>query len=104
MVTEEKAKRAAKKRKATYLGNSARSKRRWRQEGKKTIEAGFPSVTNFFQKQTKLMEQRCPSEFREEVSNGPNLIMERLLNFNFRKAFQMLGKIAIHMRAVMLKF
>jgi hypothetical protein len=29
MVMEEKAKRAAKKRKATYLGNSARSKRRW---------------------------------------------------------------------------
>jgi len=50
MVKEEKEKRATKKRKATYLGNSDRSKRRWRLEGKKTEAAGYPSVTKFFPK------------------------------------------------------
>ena len=52
MVQEEKEKRATKKRKATYLGNSVRSKRRWRLEGKKTEAAGYPSVKNFFLKQS----------------------------------------------------
>ena len=41
MVKEEKEKRATKKRKATYLGNSDRSKQRWRLEGKKTEAAGY---------------------------------------------------------------
>src|ERR1700734_2596740 len=50
MVKEEKEKRATKKRKATYLGNSDRSKRRWRLEGKKTEAAGYPSVPKFFPK------------------------------------------------------
>jgi len=40
----QKAQQATKKRKATYLGNSDRSKRRWRAEGKKTEATGFPSV------------------------------------------------------------
>ena len=35
MVTEEKAKRAAKKRKSTYSGNLDRSKQRWKLQGKK---------------------------------------------------------------------
>ena len=35
MVTEEKAKQAAKKRKSTYSGNSYRSKWRWKLQGKK---------------------------------------------------------------------
>jgi hypothetical protein len=34
MVQDEREKRATKKRKAAYLGNSDRSKRRWRLEGK----------------------------------------------------------------------
>ena len=50
MVKEEKEKRATKKRKATYLGNSDRSKWRWRLEGKKTEAAGYPSVMKFFLK------------------------------------------------------
>ena len=50
MVSDEKAQRATKKRKAMYLGNSDRSKRRWRAEGKKTEAAGFPSITKYFQK------------------------------------------------------
>jgi len=50
MVKEEKEKRATKKWKATYLGNSDRSKWRWRLEGKKTEAAGFPSVMKFFLK------------------------------------------------------
>ena len=52
MVSDEKAQRATKKRKAMYLGNSDRSKRRWRAEGKKTEAAGFPSVTKYFQKRS----------------------------------------------------
>src|SRR5260370_19134338 len=43
MVQEEKEKRETKKQKATYLGSSDRSKRRWRLEGKKTEAAGYPS-------------------------------------------------------------
>ena len=50
MVQEEKEKRATKKWKATYLGNSVRSKRRWRLEGKKTEAARYPSMKNFFLK------------------------------------------------------
>jgi hypothetical protein len=51
MVSDERAQRATKKRKAMYLGNSDRSKRRWKAKGKKTETAGFPSVTKYFQKQ-----------------------------------------------------
>jgi hypothetical protein len=47
----QKAQCATKKRKATYLGNSVRSKQRWRAEGKKKEAAGFPSVMKYFQKQ-----------------------------------------------------
>ena len=46
----QKAQWATKKRKAMYLGNSDRSKQRWRAEGKKTEAAGFPSMTKYFQK------------------------------------------------------
>ena len=53
MVSNEKARRATKKRKATYLGNSDRSKRQWRAEGKMTEAAGFPSVSKFFQKRSE---------------------------------------------------
>src|SRR5882762_8115737 len=52
MVQEEKEKRATNKWKATYLGNSVRSKRRWRLEDKKTEAAGYPSVKFFFPKQS----------------------------------------------------
>jgi len=48
----QKAQQATKKRKATYLGNSDRSKQRWRAEGKKTEAAGFPSMTKYIQKQS----------------------------------------------------
>jgi hypothetical protein len=52
MVQDEKEKRATKKQKAAYLGNSDRSKQRWRLEGKKTEAAGHPSMTNFFLKRS----------------------------------------------------
>lgn len=56
MVTEEKAKWADKKRKSTYSKNSDRSKRRWKLQGTRAEEAGFPSVTKFFLKQTEVPE------------------------------------------------
>jgi hypothetical protein len=68
MVTEEKAKRAAKKRKSTYSGNSDRSKRRWKLQGKRAEEAGFPSVTRFFPKQTEASEAPRTLESQAEVS------------------------------------
>src|SRR5277367_5845257 len=49
MVAKEKARRADKKRKSTYLGNSDRSKRRWQLKRKRAEEAGS-SVTKFFPK------------------------------------------------------
>jgi len=57
MVQEEKEKRATKTWKATYLGNSVRSKWRWRLEGKKTEAAGYPSMKNFFLKQSHAEQQ-----------------------------------------------
>jgi hypothetical protein len=66
MVINEKAQRATKKRKATYLGNSDRSKRRWRVEGKKTEAAGFPSVTKYFQKQSD----------KENPARNPGILVE----------------------------
>src|SRR6267154_3304027 len=68
MVQEEKEKRATKKRKATYLGNSVRSKRRWKLEGKKTEAAGYPSVKNFFQKQSHAEQETKKSGSPLEVS------------------------------------
>jgi len=50
MVSDKRAEWATKKRKVMYLGNSDRSKWRWRAEGKKTEAAGFPSMTKYFQK------------------------------------------------------
>ena len=68
MVTEQKAKWAAKKRKSTYSGNSDRSKRRWKLQGKRAEEAGFPSVTKFFLKQTEVPEAPSTLGFEAEVS------------------------------------
>src|SRR5271156_5205348 len=68
MVQEEKEKRATKKRKATYLGNSVRSKWRWRREGKKTEAAGYPSVKNFFPKQSQAEQQMKNPASPPEVS------------------------------------
>lgn len=68
MVQEEKEKRATKKRKATYLGNSVRSKRRWRLEGEKTEAAGYPSVKNFFPKQSHAEQQTKNPGLSPEVS------------------------------------
>jgi len=68
MVIEEKAKQAAKKRKSTYSGNSDRSKRRWKLQGKRAEEAGFPSVTKFFLKQTEVPEAPRTLESQAEVN------------------------------------
>ena len=57
MVQDKKRKRATTKWKAAYLGDSARSKQRWRLEGKKIEAAGYPSVKNFFQKQPGAKQQ-----------------------------------------------
>jgi len=68
MVTEEKSKWAANKRKSTYLGNLDRSKQRWKLQGKRAEEAGFPSVTKFFLKQTEVPEAPSTLGFEAEVS------------------------------------
>jgi hypothetical protein len=68
MVQEEKEKRVTKKWKATYLGNSVRSKRRWKLEGKKTEAAGYPSVKNFFLKWTHARQETKKSGSSLEVS------------------------------------
>jgi len=72
MVSNEKAKRATKKRKATYLGNSNRSKRRWRAEGKMTEAAGFPSVSKFFQKRSEKENPLQNPEISAEVTQVSN--------------------------------
>ena len=68
MVQEEKEKRATKKWKATYLGNSVRSKRRWKLEGKKTEAVGYPSMKNFFQKQSHAEQETKNPGSPPEVS------------------------------------
>jgi hypothetical protein len=70
MVMEEKAKRADKKRKSTYSGNSDRSKRRWKLQGKRTEEAGFPSVTKFFLKRTQTEVTEVPEASRTGESQA----------------------------------
>lgn len=70
MVINEKALQATKKRKATYLGNSDRSKWRWRAEGKKTEAAGFPSMTKYFQKQSDTENPARNSGILVEVSKS----------------------------------
>ena len=57
MVSDKKAQWATRKRKATYAGNSNRSKWRWRAEGKKMEEAGFLSMAKYFQ---KLSDRKSP--------------------------------------------
>jgi hypothetical protein len=54
MVTEERAKWAAKKRKSTYSGNLNKLKWRWKLQGKRAEAASFPSVMKFFQKQIEV--------------------------------------------------
>lgn len=65
MVRKEREKRAATKRKLVYTGNSDRTKRRQRLEGKKMEAAGFPSIMSFFHKNTE-----PESGEREEVRNN----------------------------------
>ena len=77
MVVEEKAKQAGKKRKSTYSGNSDRSKWRWKLQGKRAEKAGFPSVTKFFLKQTKVPKALKTLESQAEVSQSS---MEMSLN------------------------
>jgi hypothetical protein len=95
MVTEEKAKRAAKKRKSTNLGNSDRSKRRWKLQGKRAEEAGFPSVTMFFPKQTVVPEALRTLEFQAEVSQTEYGNVIQQLNVNSRNLSKMLSKTSI---------
>jgi hypothetical protein len=68
MVQEEKEKRTIKKWKATYLGNSVRSKQRWRLEGNKTEAARYPSMKNFFLKQSHAKQQTKNPGSPPEVS------------------------------------
>ena len=72
MINDEKAQRATKKRKATYLGNSVRSKWRWWVEGKKTEAAGFPSMMKYFQKQPDKENPVINSGISVEVSKSKN--------------------------------
>jgi hypothetical protein len=106
MVTEEKAKWADKKRKSTYSGNSDRSKRRWKLQRKRAEEAGFPSVTKFFPKQTEVPETPRTLESRAEVSqtyrkglNGPQVVWanrkyhgHRVLPNNIMETLEAAGK------------
>ena len=50
MVSEEREKRARMKRKPIYTGNSDRTKRRKRSQGKKMEEKGYPPIQTFFTK------------------------------------------------------
>ncbi|KAF8229075.1 hypothetical protein L208DRAFT_1379053 [Tricholoma matsutake] len=72
MVTEEKAKRADKKRKCTYSGDLDRSKWRWQLQGQRVEEAGFPSVTKFFLKQTEPPKtpRTLESQAEEHIQNA----------------------------------
>ena len=70
MVEDEKAQQATKKRKATYLRNSERSKWRWRAVGKRTEAANFPSITKYFQKQPDKESPAIKSGILVEVSKS----------------------------------
>jgi hypothetical protein len=101
MVNDEKAQCATKKRKATYPGNSVRSKRRWRAEGKKTEAAGFPSVMKYFQKQPDKENPAINSGISVEVSKPKKLNAKQLIewvNRKMRKTFQTLEITATHLR------
>jgi len=92
MVSDEKARWATKKRKAMYLGNSERSKWRWRAEGKRTEAAGFPSVTKYFQKWSDKGNPERNLGIPVEVSkfkSEPNVKqLIDWINRKIRKAFQ----------------
>lgn len=68
MVAKEKAKQVSRKRKSTYSESSDRSKQRWKLQGKRAKEAGFPFVTKFFLKQTEVSETPRALESQAEVS------------------------------------
>jgi len=58
-------------RKSTYLKkNSDRSTWRWKLQGKRAEEAGFPSVTKFFPKQKKVPDALRTLEFQAEVNQA----------------------------------
>jgi len=82
MVAKEKARRADKKRKSTYLGNSDRSKWRWQLKRKRAEEAGS-SVTKFFPKQT-VPEAPRPLESQAEVSKTEHGNITQQLNIKSR--------------------
>lgn len=94
-VTEEKAKWAAKKRKSIYLGNSDRSKWRWKLQGKRAEEASFPSVTKFFPKQTEVPKASRTLEFQAEVSQTEYGNVTQQLNVNSRNISKILRKMSI---------
>ena len=95
MVTEEKSKQAAKKRKSTYSGNSDRSKRRWKLQEKRAEEAGFPSVTKFFPKQTEVPKAPRNLESQVEVSQTKHGNVTPQLNLKSRNISKMLSKMSI---------
>src|SRR5258708_10649926 len=95
MVTEEKSKQAAKKRKSTYLGNLDRSKWRWKLQGKRAEEASFPSMTKFFPKQTEVPEALRTLESQAEVSQTKHGNVTQQLNLKSRNISKMLSKMSI---------
>ena len=95
MVTEEKSKWAAKKRKSTYLGNLDRSKWRWKLQGKRAEEASFPSMTKFFPKQTEVPEALRTLESQAEVSQTKHGNVTQQLNLKSRNISKMLSKMSI---------
>ena len=95
MVTEEKAKQADKKRKSTYSGNLDRSKWRWQLQRKRAEEAGFPSVTKFFPKQTEVPEVIRTLEYQAEVSQTKHGNTTQQLNLKSRNISKMLSKMSI---------
>src|SRR5258708_3173719 len=95
MVTEEKSKWAAKKRKSTYLGNLDRSKWRWKLQGKRAEEASFPSMTKFFLKQMEVPEALRTLESQVEVSQTKHGNVTQQLNLKSRNISKMLSKMSI---------